>query len=183
MTDHVDLGDPGSPGLAVLLPGFAPLFAMPLLVPAAVAAVAAGWRARLVDWDPPESREPGWVVEELLAAVGDHDGEVLVVGKSLATLAASHVADRGWDAVWLTPLLHRPDVAAAIARHPGRQLLVGGTADEAWVGPVAAASGADVLELPGADHGLGVDGDAVRGAEVQLDVVRRLVDWLRPVGA
>jgi hypothetical protein len=182
VTSYVDLGEPDSAGMAVLLPGFAPLFAMPLLLSAAWAAIGCGWRARLVSWQPPESREPSWVVGELEAAVADHDGEVLVVGKSLATLATPYVADRGWDAVWFTPLLHRPDVAAAVVRHPGRQLLVGGTADESWVSDVAGRSGADVHEILDADHGLVIARDAVRGAEVHLEVTRRLVSWLRPPG-
>ena len=90
-----------------------------------------------------------------------------------------YVPDRGWDAVWLDPLLHRPEVAEAISRHPGRQLLIGSTADAVWRSDVAARSGADVLEVPGADHGLVIAGDAVGSAQVLVDITRRIKGWLR----
>jgi hypothetical protein len=49
----------------------------------------------------------------------------------------SYAAERGLDAVWLTPLPVDPAVAEAIAANAGRQLLVGGLADDLWDSSVA----------------------------------------------
>ena len=109
-------------------------------------------------------------------------GRVLLVAKSLGTYAAPLAAERGYDAVWLTPLLQLPSLAEAFAANPARQLLVGGTADDiAWDAAVArdlAARGCDVLEVPGADHALMVPGDVVRGVEVHVEVVRAVDSFL-----
>jgi hypothetical protein len=105
---------------------------------------------------------------------------VLVVGKSLGTRAASYAAERGLDAIWFTPLLVEPELAEAIASNPGRQLLVGGLADELWDPAIArelADNGCDVLEVPDADHGMGT-ADAVRSAEIHLEVARAVEDFL-----
>jgi hypothetical protein len=102
------------------------------------------------------------------------------VGKSLGTRAASYAAERSLQAVWLTPLLVDPVVAEAIAANPARQLLVGGAADELWDSGVAhdlASRGCEVLELPGADHGLCAD-DVVRTAELHVGVARALSSFL-----
>ena len=49
-------------------------------------------------------------------------------------------------------------------------LLVGGTGDDLWDGAVAAASGADVLEVPGANHAMEVAGDWRRSLEILGEV-------------
>jgi pimeloyl-ACP methyl ester carboxylesterase len=108
---------------------------------------------------------------------------VLVVGKSLGTRAASYAAERGLDAIWLTPLLVDPVVAEGIAANAGRQLLVGGLRDELWVPSIAqelAESGCEVLEIADADHGMATD-DAVRAAEIHLEVARAVEAFLSQV--
>ena len=105
---------------------------------------------------------------------------MLVVGKSLGTRAAAYAAERGLDAIWFTPLLVDPEVAEGIAANAGRQLLVGGLADELWDAAVArelADAGCDVLEVPDADHGMGTP-DAVRTAEIHLEVARAVAAFL-----
>lgn len=184
-----DLPDPdGDPrGLAVLMPGRNYPVASPLLAFAGRAAREHGWRVRVLHWDlapsPDDPRADEWVRDRLAEAVGDHTGPVLVVAKSLSTRSAPYVAERGWDAVWLTPLLMLPHVADAIATHPGRQLLVGGTADDiAWDPSVASRlvdAGCEVLEVPDADHTMGVDDDAVRTAEVHVQVTRAIHAFLK----
>ncbi|HEU4566780.1 MAG TPA: hypothetical protein VFR99_02035 [Marmoricola sp.] len=59
----------------------------------------------------------------------------------------------------------------------GRQLLVGGSADPTWNLATARSIGADVVELEGADHAMFVD-DAVRTAELHLEVTRAVDAWL-----
>ncbi len=182
MTSYADWPEPASPiGLAVLLPGASYPVAMPLLTFAGRAALQRGWRVRAVEWrDAPGPQDPGvdaFVREHLLAAVGDDDSDrVLVIAKSLGTRAAPVAAERGWDAVWLTPVLRAEVVVAGIAANHARQLLVGGTADHiAWDHDVAVSlsrDGCDVFEVPDADHAMFVPDDAVRTAEVHVSVTR-----------
>jgi hypothetical protein len=166
-------------GLGVLLPGRAYSPAGPLLEFARQSLLAHGWSVRAVWWDAPdlptEQETVAWACGELAAAVGDATGPVTVVGKSLGTLAAPLAAERGWDAVWFTPLMGLRALAEAIAAHPGRQLLVGGTADSLWDPAMARRLRGErcrVVEVAGADHAMWVPGDAVRSAEIQLEVTR-----------
>lgn len=174
-----------SRGLAVIAPGRAYSPAAPLLEFARQGLIQHGFTVQQIWWDT-TARSQGddperWVrrhVEEALAREGaDH---VVIVGKSLGTHAASYAAERGLDAIWLTPLLVDPALAEAIAANAGRQLLVGGLADELWDAAVArelADAGCDVLEVADADHGMGT-ADAVRSAEIHLEVARAVDRFL-----
>ncbi len=153
---------------------------MPLLTFAGRAAQQHGWQVRAVSWNAPDLEIEdtiAWVGDQLQQAVGTFDGPVLVIGKSLGTCAAACTADRGYDAVWLTPLLHLPEVVDAMSGHPGRQLLVGGSDDPAWSLEVASSISGDVVQLDGADHAMFVD-DAVETAELHVEVTRAIDHWL-----
>ena len=167
-------------GLAVLLPGRNYPATMPLLTFAGRAVLQGGWRVRAVSWNAPDL-EPAatsdWVGTQLQDAVGEFDGRVLVIGKSLGTCAADYARRHGYDAVWLTPLLHLPDVVDAMSRSHARQLLVGGTQDPAWDLETARQIGGDVVQIDGADHGMFTH-DAVRSAELHVEVTRAIVQWL-----
>jgi hypothetical protein len=148
-------GDPAR--TAIVLPG-AMLAGMPVNAFAIEALTAAGWRAVLV-WDEFLDRSHDslqWLTERLdaAAAYAHESKRFLVVGKSLSTQAAGVAADRGWPAVWLTPLLRNDVIVAMIRRRTAPALLIGGTADGSWDGPLARELSDDVLELDGADHGL-----------------------------
>jgi len=158
---------------------------MPLLTFAGRAVQQHGWQVRAVSWSAPEldtEETVRWVGEHLADAVGDFDGRVLVVGKSLGTCAAAWAGRRGYDAVWLTRLLHLPEVVRAMSAHGGRQLLVGGTEDPAWDLEAARSTGGEVVEVEGADHGMST-ADAVRTAEVHVEVTRAIDGWLRRLDA
>jgi len=136
--------------------------------------------------EPPKPFDPeveGWVCGEvtpLLDAVG---GSPLLIAKSLGTNAAPLAAERALPAVWLTPLLAVPWVAAALARATAPLLLVGGTADEVWDGALARRLSPHVLEVEGADHGMYVPGPltdsmAVLGRlVVAVDEFLDAIDW------
>ena len=183
MSDYVDwpieTHDPV--GLAVLLPGQNYPATMPLLTFAGRAVLERGWRVRAVSWNAPDlgvKAKIDWVGTQLQEAVGEFDGRVLVVAKSLGTCSADYATRHGYDAIWLTPLLHLPDVVEAMTRHSGRQLLIGGTQDPAWDLKAARMTGGDVVQIEGADHGMFVQ-DAVRTTELHVDVTRAIVQWLR----
>jgi hypothetical protein len=57
-------------------------------------------------------------------------------------------------------------------------LVVGGTGDQFWSASGARATGASMLEVPDADHALAVAGDAVRTAEIHLEVTRAVDAFL-----
>ncbi len=168
---------PGAP-VATLLPGRGYGPQAPLLYYARLLLRGRGWAVRTVDWDKVPGLDPADQ-----AAVAAFAGEVLatadpardlVVAKSLGSLALPAAASRGVPGIWLTPLLGVEDVRRAAARAPASTLLIGGTADPYWDGAAAAATGAAVLEVPGADHSLERPGDLTGTLEVLKTVLSRL---------
>ena len=176
--------DGDSRGLALVLPGRAYSPSAPLLEFARRALLQHGFTVQQVWWDS-ESRDDEdadrWVRRQVTDALAEEDADhVVLVAKSLGTRAASYAAERGLDAIWLTPLLVEPTLAEAIAANAGRQLLVGGLADELWDPAVArelADNGCDVLTVADADHAMGT-GDAVRTAEIHVEVARAVDSFL-----
>ncbi|UFN43468.1 alpha/beta hydrolase [Nocardioides okcheonensis] len=173
-----------SRGVALVAPGRSYPPTAPLLDFAKVALLQHGFTVQQIWWDSltrgEEESEP-WVRRHVAAAHAQEDADhVLVVGKSLGTLAASYAAERGLDAIWLTPLLTTPAVVEALGANAGRQLVVGGLADELWDPAVAREleeGGCQVLAVPDADHGMGTR-DAVRTAEIHLEVARAVETYL-----
>jgi pimeloyl-ACP methyl ester carboxylesterase len=148
-------GDPAR--TAVMLPGRM-LAGMPVNAFAQQGLTQAGWRVVQI-WDEyldPDEDAHEWVHERLAAAVrhAPEARQILVVGKSMGTLAAADAADHEWPGIWLTPLLHDDKSVVALRRRTAPALLIGGTADPMWNGRIARAITGDVLELEGADHGL-----------------------------
>ena len=176
-----------SRGVALVAPGRAYPPSAPLLELARRALLQHGFTVQQLWWDSTtrgdEDAEP-WVRRHVEAAHADEDADhVLLVGKSLGTHAASYAAERGLDAIWLTPLLTVPAQAEAIAANAGRQLLVGGLEDGLWDTEIArelADNGCDVLVVADADHGMGTR-DAVRTAEIHLEVARAVEAFLSQV--
>ncbi len=131
--------------------------------------------------EPPsglDARLEGWVRGEIwgpLEAVGGHP---LLIGKSLGTFGAAVAADRSLPAVWLTPLLTAPWVAAALGRASAPFLLVGGTADDFWDGDLARRLTGHVLEVKGADHGMRVPGAMTESVAVLARVVTAVEEFL-----
>lgn len=168
---------PGAP-VATLLPGRGYGPQAPLLYYARLLLRGRGWAVRTVDWE----RVPGLDPADQ-AAVAAFAGEVLatadptrdlVVAKSLGSLALPAAAARGVPGIWLTPLLGIEDVRRAAARAAASTLLIGGTADPYWDGAAAAATGAAVFEVPGADHSLERPGDLTGTLEVLSTVLSRI---------
>ena len=178
--------DPGGAtrGLALVAPGRDYPPSAPLLDFARVALLQHGFTVQQLWWDSTTRGDEDpeqWVRRHVEVALAEESADhVLLVGKSLGTRAASYAAECGLDAIWFTPLLVDAAVAEAIAANAGRQLLVGGLADELWDPAVAqelSDAGCDVLEVPDADHGMGAP-DAVRTAEIHLEVARAVEAYL-----
>ena len=180
-------GDPSR--CAVILPGVRYFSQAPLLWFAREAAQARGWSVVEVDERAPDGQEPfAWVRAQAERALEAAAGAelVVVIGKSLGSSAAPLVSG---PAVWLTPLLTRPEIVAALASTGSPTLLVGSPDDPTWNtaslrtghGPVLAQGetvpdnpALEVLELSGLDHSLQVGGDPSASLDVLQTVTARL---------
>ena len=175
---------------AIVLPGVAYSPDAPLLEFGRLALLQHGWTVQQVWWDRPGTDDAvdaaAWVRGQLEAAVTAESTlepplrRLLVMAKSLGTLGATSQTPMD-AAIWLTPLLTDAGCAAAIerrARDGVPQLLVGGTDDELWSSRTAHGLGCQVLEVPGADHGLAIPGDAVRTAHVHAEVTAAIDRFL-----
>jgi hypothetical protein len=174
-------GDPRR--CTVVLPGVRYFSQAPLLWFAREAAQAAGWSVLELSERAPADEEPfEWMRDRAARAldVASSADTVAVIGKSLGSAAAPLVAERGLPAVWLTPLLVRPDVVAAIASSSGGALLVGSTADPTWSdGEQPGGASVSVLEFDGLDHSLQVEGDPLASLDVLRQVTERIGTFLR----
>lgn len=184
MSRHVDLDPEGAPlGLCVVLPGRHYTADGPLLFFAAQVALAHGWQVRQVWWEPPQrgsltvADEAAWVGNHLDAALEAYDGRVLVVAKSLGTLAAGRAAERGLDAVWLTPLLADPDAAAPLASYPASQFVAIGADDPYLDREVLDRLPGTHVVVPG-DHVLRVLGDVAAMLDSHARVSHAFEAWL-----
>jgi pimeloyl-ACP methyl ester carboxylesterase len=158
----------------------------PLLMYAKVAVERRGGQVRPIAWEL--SRDTDFsqqrlrvasqvesAVEEMTAATGSAP---VVIGKSLGSLAAPLVADRGLAAVWFTPLLTDQPTVAALRRATGPSLVVGGTADPYWDGQAARSLAAEVVEIDGADHALIVPGRLAESAAALGQVITAVEEFL-----
>jgi hypothetical protein len=133
----------------------------------------------------PDPFQPGveqWVREEIDPVLDSVGGTPLLIGKSLGTNAAALAAERSLPAVWVTPVLTMPWVAAAMERATAPFLLVGGTADRLWDSAAARRLTPHVLEAEGADHGMNVPGPVAGSVAVLARVVAAVEEFLDAVG-
>jgi len=175
-------GDPGR--CAVVLPGVRYFSQAPLLWFAREAAQARGWSVLELSERAPADEEPfEWMRERAGAALDAVSADaVAVIGKSLGSAAAPLVAERGLPAVWLTPLLVRPDVVSALSSSSAPALLVGSSADPTWSdGEQPGGGSVSVLEFEGLDHSLQVEGDPLASLDVLRQVTERIGAFLESV--
>jgi hypothetical protein len=156
----------------VLLPGVRYFSQAPLLWFAREAAQARGWSVVEVDERAPDDQDPfGWMRAQAERALAATNAELtVVVGKSLGSVAAPMISG---PAVWLTPLLIRPEIKAALVAASSPTLLVGSPDDPTWAGGISTNNPElEVLELPGLDHSLQVSGDAFASLDALGGVTR-----------
>jgi hypothetical protein len=173
-------GDPAR--CAVVLPGVRYFSQAPLLWFAREAAQAAGWSVLELSERAPADEEPfQWIRKRAASALdaASDAGTVAVIGKSLGSAAAPLVAERGLAAVWLTPLLVRPEVVAALASSSSPVLLVGSSSDPTWSdGEQPGGDSVSVLEFERLDHSLQVSGDPLASLDVLRQVTERVGAFL-----
>jgi pimeloyl-ACP methyl ester carboxylesterase len=177
---------PDAPRRVVLLPGARYPTRAPLLWFSREVAIARGYGVLEVLDEPPAGEVAGgdlfsWARDRALRAL-EHDPPReldVVIGKSLSSDIADLAADRALPAVWLTPLLDRPGIVAALARTTRPTLLVGSTADPTWnASAIPDNVMLDRLELDGLDHGLQLPGDPQASLAALRKVVKKLDRFL-----
>jgi hypothetical protein len=116
-------------------------------------------------------------------------GEIVFVGKSLGTLALSHLALHSPLAhsaafVWLTPLVRQGTLRRAVAAAQPRSLFVSGTADPlydpACFSEVVQSCRGESLLIPGANHSLELPGDlpaSLQALHQVLDALAAFIPW------
>jgi predicted alpha/beta-hydrolase family hydrolase len=104
---------------------------------------------------------------------------LVVIGKSLGSVAAGLVADRGLPAAWLTPVLDQDVVLEGLSRTSQPTLLVGGTRDSMWQPDrLPENSALQTVELEGLDHSLQVEGDPFASLEALRRVTGAVAEFL-----
>ena len=174
---------------AVLAPGGNYGTDGPLLMYARLAVERRGGSTHPITWQLPGNadlaQQRGPVVSQVAAALDElapaAAGKPIVIGKSLGSLGAPAVADRGLAAVWFTPLLTDGPTVEALQRAAGPCLLAGGTADQYWDGQAARSITPHVVEIDGADHGLFVPGPLSASTAVLGQVMTAVESFLDDV--
>lgn len=165
----------------VILPGARYPTRAPLLWFAREVAVAKGFGVLEVLDEPAAGEDPfAWIRDRATRAL-EHEPapSTVVIGKSLASHVADLAVERELPAIWLTPLLDRPEVRAAFARATRPLLMIGGSADPTWR-PEGLGSSVllSQLELPGHDHALQAPGDPNASLAALKKVTKRIERFL-----
>lgn len=158
---------------AVVVPGRMYGPTAPLLMYCAEAAQARGAHIERLSWTDLAQLEGlspldvgRWMRRQMAPVLDDMSAErPLLIGKSLGTHAAGLAAERQLPAIWLTPLLHSPEIVSALRGATAPCLLIGGTADPVWDGRLARELSPFLLEIDGADHGMYVPGPLAASAQ------------------
>jgi hypothetical protein len=166
---------------AVLLPGMMYPTRAPVLWFARETAMGLGYTALEVLGEPIEHADRlGWTRECAEKAIAEaRSARVVVIGKSLASLLAGEISERGLPAAWLTPPLTEPPMIEALAAVHSPALLLGGTADPMWKrDAIPDNSRLDVVEVPGVDHALQITGDPAASLDALRQMTAALTAWL-----
>lgn len=177
----VALHRPEAERRVVILPGARYPTRAPLLWFAREVAVARGFGVLEVLDEPPAGEDPfAWIRDRATRALAHEPAPTTVlVGKSLASAVADLAVEHELPAIWLTPLLDRVDVAAAISAATRPALLVGGTGDPTWRPDAAGASALlQFHEVEGVDHGMQWPGRPAESLRVLRGVVKQVDRFL-----
>ena len=188
--------------LALVFPGLGYTAHMPVLYYPRRLLLDRGVDVLVVEYDyrglapfrmPRDPERDSWFFDDVAAACEVGLGQrsysgVTLVGKSLGTLAMGFSLTKDArlsraQCVWLTPLLRNDRLRAQMRRAGGRSLFVIGTADShydpAYLEEVRLAPGGESAVIPGADHGLEIEGDtlgSVRAVEKTVRAMQRFLD-------
>jgi predicted alpha/beta-hydrolase family hydrolase len=189
--------DKAAQQVAIVLPGVGYTCHMPLLYYPSQVLLALGMDVLWVEYNyirRPDYRvlsdaeQKQWLFTDVTAAcqaalVQRSYQKVTLVGKSLGTVAMSHLLATGAGfaqsrLVWLTPVLRNDEVRAQIRRSGPRALVAIGTADPfydpAYLGDLPAAVESEVVVVDGADHSLEIVGNVQQSLQILQQVTRAI---------
>lgn len=181
--------------LAIVLPGAGYTAQAPLLHYATDIYLQKGYDVLNVNYRYNDSFYDDFTMEELsdairfdVAAINDVAiadspyAQFCLIGKSLGTIAmASELARpifRSAEAIWLTPLIKRPDVFEAMRELPNRALGFIGDADpnyeeERW-NQLEAIPQLDLRLVPGTEHSLELAGRPLESIGILKDIMAEI---------
>jgi len=191
----------GSSSLGVILPGVAYTSAMPLLYYAERLLIERGSDVLTVDYDyrsmsrtasRPELEERLFMdtFQSLSVACGQHSySSVLLVGKSLGTMAMAHLLEsQRWPIIataWLTPILRREDVCHQLTTMSHRAFVAIGTDDgeydEQLLHELEQRHSVDVCTIENANHSIDIVGDVPGSVAAVRTVMQRLQVFLERI--
>lgn len=191
--------DSAQPWLAVILPGLQYTCDMPLLYYAAKLLMTRNVEVLQMhtDYTQPAFRNATaaeqtlWILEDTRGAVNGGLGNksyagLILVGKSIGTLAMAHLINNGVGSdavtVWLTPLFHQPFLVDAILHTKGPVLIVAGggdsTYDAATLAMIRDTIGAEAFLVEGANHSLELPGDPLRSLRCLSEIMEGMSHFL-----
>lgn len=171
---------------ALVLPGSGYTAQAPLLYWSTAALLSAGWQVCSVEWD--ESDREYASPEKLIDRAFElHEKETstaadLVVAKSLGSIALPRCVDQNIAGVWLTPLLNKSEIAAALLAAHRSHLAIGGTKDRHWLPQMVAGTEADLLTIEDTDHAL-LHSDWRESMRIHADVASRVATHISQLKA
>lgn len=189
--------------LAILLPGFGYTLDMPLFYYAQALLTEAG--ADLLRVEYAYNTVPGfgklspeeadrWLATDVRAAyqaaiTQRHYRELILVGKSLGTMAMAHLLTGperfagDIRAIWLTPAFRRAGLAGLMAQSAVPSLIILGDADPhydpAALAALPATMQSGIVMIPGANHGLDRPGDVNASVAALAQAVSAMAGFMR----
>jgi len=186
-------------GLALILPGLRYTGSMPLLYYSTRMLLNHGLNVLVIDADytrptfqaTPRLEQASWMVADAQAAleVGQSDQvnpHLILIGKSIGTLTLAHLLNRGRvtlnASIWITPLLHHPNLVNAAMQCKDPALFVCGaadvTCDPSTLEHIRTNAAITTFIADGADHSLEVPDDVFRSLQNIIDYLKILDGFL-----
>ena len=182
--------------LAVIFPGLRYNTSMPGCHYPGLVMVSKGADVLNVDYDYAQSEfrnlseaeQSLWIAADASAAVrtaraGGRYQRITLIGKSIGTIALGTLlaAEPGLeqaDFIWLTPILQNSRIRQSMMSRRHHGLFVIGTADGQYdpslLDEVLQATGGESLVLPGADHGLEIEGNPLESVRCMERIIVEL---------
>ena len=115
------------------------------------------------------------------------NSEMILVGKSMGTLALSHLLDKyeipeSWKLIWLTPLIAKEELRRNMAGFKGKSLIVIGTADQHYdvqgLEEVRKLEQVEIFEIEDANHGLQFEKDTLSSLVLMEKILARIKEFI-----